>query len=62
MKSIARLFSAFGTLADSLLALAGVIDVATGRIRMQLAHEDTLPDVIEHQPAAEGKGRKAARN
>jgi hypothetical protein len=49
MRSISRLLSAFATLADSLLALASVVDGATGRLRQQLALEG--PEVIEHQPA-----------
>jgi hypothetical protein len=49
MRSITRLLSAFGALADSLLALASVVDGATGRLRQQLAVEAV--EVIEHQPA-----------
>jgi hypothetical protein len=49
MRSISKLFAAFGTLADSLLALASVVDGATGRLRQQLAVEAV--EVIEHQPA-----------
>jgi hypothetical protein len=49
MRSITRLLSAFGTLADSVLALAGVVDIATGKLRQQLAVEAV--EVIEHQPA-----------
>jgi hypothetical protein len=49
MRSITRLFGAFGTLADSVLAVAGVIDIATGKLRQQLAVEAV--EVIEHQPA-----------
>lgn len=46
MRSISRLFSAFATLADSLLELAGVVHLATDKLRQQLAVE-----VIEYQPA-----------
>jgi hypothetical protein len=49
MRSISRLFSAFGTLADSLLALAGVVNIATDKLRQQLAVEAI--EVLEHQPA-----------
>jgi hypothetical protein len=49
MRSITRLFAALGTLADSLLALAGVVDIATGKLRQQLAVETV--EVLEHQPA-----------
>jgi hypothetical protein len=36
-------------LADSLLALAGVVNIATDKLRQQLAVEAV--EVIEHQPA-----------
>ncbi len=49
MRSISRLFSAFATLADSLLELAGVVHLATDKLRQQLAVEAV--EVIEHQPA-----------
>jgi hypothetical protein len=49
MRSIGKLFSAFATLADSILALASVVDGATGRLRQQLALDG--PEVLEHQPA-----------
>lgn len=39
MRSITRLFGAFGTLADSLLSLASVVDAATAKLRLQLAGE-----------------------
>jgi hypothetical protein len=51
MRSITRMFSAFGTLADCVLALAGVVDVVTGRLRQQFALDEALPTVLEHQPA-----------
>jgi hypothetical protein len=51
MRSIGRLFAAFGTLADSLLALASTVDIAMGRLRQQLAVEAV--EVLEHQPAGE---------
>jgi hypothetical protein len=51
MRSITRLFSALGTLADSLLALAGVVNIATDKLRHQLAIEAV--EVIEHQPASD---------
>jgi hypothetical protein len=50
MRSITRLFSAFGTLADSLLALASVVNATTGRLQQSLAVEDAS-HVIEHQAA-----------
>jgi hypothetical protein len=49
MRSISRLLSAFSTLADSLLALAGVVNIATDKLRQQFAVEAV--EVIEHQPA-----------
>jgi hypothetical protein len=42
VRSFGRLFSAFGTPADSLLSLASVADIATGKLRQQLASEDVL--------------------
>jgi hypothetical protein len=47
MRSIGKLFTAFATVADSLLALASVIDTATARLRMQLAL-DTDPPGLPH--------------
>jgi hypothetical protein len=43
MRSIGNLFTAFANLAASVKALAGVIDVATGRLRQQLALDDAVP-------------------
>jgi hypothetical protein len=43
MRSIIRLFGAFGTLADCILALASVINVATDKLRLQLASESEKP-------------------
>jgi hypothetical protein len=54
MRSISRLFTAFSTLADSLLALAGVVDLATGKLRQQLADETRL---LEYQAGAAGDTR-----
>lgn len=50
MRSIGRLFGAFGTLAESILSLSAVVDVATGRLRQALAF-DEVPTVLDHQPA-----------
>lgn len=47
MRSIGKLFTAFGTLADSLLSLASVVDVATAKLRIQLASE-TEPTALPH--------------
>lgn len=47
MRSITRLFGAFGTLADSILSLAGVVDVAAGRLRQQLAQETEARVLLE---------------
>lgn len=44
MRSITRLFGALGALADSILALSAVVDVATGKLRQQLA--------LDGEPAA----------
>jgi hypothetical protein len=52
MRSITRLFSAFGTLADSLIALASVVNATTGRLQHTIAAEDAS-HVIEHQTAGE---------
>jgi hypothetical protein len=66
MKAIRNVFHAFRNLAASVNALASVIDVATGRLRQQLALDgDAMPNT-EHQSAEEpdsatanGKGRKS---
>ncbi|HWG47711.1 MAG TPA: hypothetical protein VN688_33410 [Gemmataceae bacterium] len=47
MNAIRFVFTAFSNLATSLNALAGVVDIATGRLRQQLALD--APEVIEHQ-------------
>lgn len=72
MRSLARLFGAFGTLADSVLALASVLNNVTDRLRLQLSAEVDPPalpsagEVIEHaEPeasgtAANGRKRKTA--
>lgn len=52
MRSITRLFGALGTLADSVLALAGVIDMASGRLRLHLA-DDSAPQVTHGSPMPE---------
>lgn len=43
MRSIARLFTAFGILADSLLTLGSVVDSATEKLRLQLDGETEAP-------------------
>ncbi len=52
MRSITRLFTAVGALAESLLALASVLDVATGKLRQQLVLDGV--EVIDHHPGVEG--------
>ena len=47
MNAIRSVFSAFSNLAASVNALAGVIDVATGRLRQHLAL-DSDPLVLPH--------------
>ena len=47
MNAIRNVFNAFSNLAASVNALAGVIDVATGRLRQQLAL-DSDPLVLPH--------------
>lgn len=69
MRSIGKLFTAFATLADSVLSLASVVDAATAKLRQQLALEYDPPQVLDHQPANDaeeapavngtGKGKKA---
>jgi hypothetical protein len=49
MRSISRLLTALGTLADSLLSLASVVDTAAAKLRQQLAIEEV--HVIENRPA-----------
>jgi hypothetical protein len=61
MRSIGKLFTAFATLADSVLSLAGVIDVATVRLRQQLAL-DEAGHVIEHQPVESEPTSSAKRS
>ena len=66
MRSITRLFSAVGTLADSLLSLASVVNTATDKLRLTLAGEVdplALPhngEVIDNnaEPAANPKPRR----
>lgn len=56
MKSIARLFTAFATLAGSLEALATLIDITGGRLRQSLALE--APEGLEQLPAPEESGKR----
>jgi hypothetical protein len=65
MRSIGKLFSAFSTLADSVLGLAAVIDAATAKVRQQLDWESdpqALPhgEVIDATPEGNGtvKGKR----
>jgi hypothetical protein len=67
MSAIRNVFNAFSNLAASVNALASVIDVATGRLRQQLAL-DYDPAVLPHNGAVidgddttPAKGRKANR-
>jgi hypothetical protein len=53
MNAIRNVFNAFSNLAASVNALASVIDLATGRLRQQLALDDNMPHVLDHQPAEE---------
>ena len=68
MNEIRNVFNAFSNLAASVNALAGVIDLATGRLRQQLALDGETPPVLDHQPAeapdatANGTKRKARTN
>ena len=66
MRSIGKLFSAFSTLADSLLSLAAVIDNATAKVRQQIDRESDPPalphgEVIDAAPEGNGtvKGKRA---
>jgi hypothetical protein len=65
MNAIRSVFNASSNLAASVNALASVIDVATGRLRQQLALDSDTKPSIEHPSAEEpdsatanGKGRK----
>lgn len=56
MRSITKLFGAFAQLAESLASLASVVDIATAKLRMQLAHEVEVPaltsptaEIVEHE-------------
>ena len=65
MRSASKLFAALGTLADSILALASVVDVATGQLRQQLALDEAPPalphgeilDAEEPAPSTKRNGR-----
>lgn len=46
MRSMGKLFGAFGTLVDSLLSLASVVDVTTARLWLQLADESVSQSAI----------------
>jgi hypothetical protein len=66
MFGLNKLSAAIANLANSLNALAGVVDVATGRLRQTLALD--LVEVLEHEsmpgPAEgipEGNGRKGRK-
>lgn len=70
MNAIRNLWNALGSLANSINGLAGVIDLATGKLRQQLAigGETAAPAILEHNgsdaldysPSTNGmvKGRK----
>lgn len=71
MRSVTRLFAAFGTLADAVLALASVVDTVSAKLRLQLAHENDLPalgspsaEIVEHERngAAESEAPATKRN
>ena len=68
MNAIRSVFIALANLAASINGLAGVIDVASGRLRQQLALDGEPAPILEYQPALDGehvgtngagKGRKA---
>ena len=65
MNAIRNVFNAFTNLAASINALASVIDLATGRLRQQLALDydpAVLPhngEVIDGDDTPPNKGRKA---
>lgn len=65
MNAIRNVFTALANLASSINGLAAVLDVATGKLRQQLALDDG-PAVIEHapgeseEPTRNGRTRKAA--
>ena len=65
MNAIRNVFNAFTNLAASINGLASVLDVATGRLRQQLALDGEPAPILEHQPLDDAeatppaKGRKA---
>jgi hypothetical protein len=65
MNAIRSVFAALGNLAASINGLASVLDVATGRLRQQLALDfdpSVLPhkdEVIDNDDTPSPKGRKA---
>lgn len=70
MNTLRSVFAALGNLAASINGLAGVVDLATGKLRQQLAieGETAAPAILEHNgsdalddsPSTNGmvKGRK----
>jgi len=69
MNSIRSLWNALGNLAASINALAGVVDVAAGRLRQQLALDgEPSAVVLEHhssealdEPAPSTNGKRRAK-
>jgi hypothetical protein len=59
MNAIRSVFNALSNLAASINAIAGVLDVAAGKLRQQLALDEA--HVIEHQPAVLEDGTPTAK-
>jgi hypothetical protein len=65
MNAIRSVFAALGNLAASINGLASVLDVASGRLRQQLALDGEPAPILEHQSLGDpeeitpAKGRKA---
>jgi hypothetical protein len=62
MLSITKLFSALGSLAESVLALSATVNEANGALRQRLALDAPADEVpaLDHQPA-NGSPRRGKR-
>jgi hypothetical protein len=62
MRSIGNLFTAFTKLAASINTLAGVVDVATVRLRQQLALDEAAPALTHGEILDAEDSRPTKRN
>ena len=62
MNAIRSVFNALSTLAASIVGLAAVIDMATGRLRQQLEHEPPQPlPALSHRNVIDAADSPAPR-